>query len=238
MLDRRTKLAAILAVAWMGYAGLANEPRIEDVLAAHPVRPDVACAVTVAVSLGDQALARVERFTPPDRWELLSDHGQPPSAEALQDYALGIPMRDSAHLPSEPWREFIDSETSSIASEDADTVTFAFQPAEEALGEPADSDEEREVAGKLRGSLRVRKADLLPLRLAIENTARFVMMPTVEAYEVRRLLTFAEDPAAGVVVRSMEAAGRFRMQITDEMVEIDLRVDYSDYDCQTAPAEG
>lgn len=232
MPDRGTALAVALAVACIGNAGRADEPRIEDVLAAHPPRPDVACGFTVSFDVDDHAAARVQRFTPPNRWELLSEDGAPPSKDALQDHAFEAFAPPAEQLPGIRWRELVDPGGSSVVSEDADTLTFSFQPAVEAVGNQPATDDESDIAGKLRGLLTARKEDLQPMQLAIENTAPFAMVPTVQAQTVRRHWTFEQDPVAGVVVRSMELGGRFEMELAEQMVELDLRFEFSDYDCQ------
>ncbi len=211
----------------------AAAPNIEDVIAANPPRPDIECSYATTSTSSDDypGEVRVERFTPPDGWELLTVNGEAPSAEALADYAGEAEQRRGQRgAPGDiGLSELIKTETAAIANEDAETVTFAF----ETKMRP------EKMADKVRGTLTVRKDGLLPLEFAMENTEPISPAPTVKLQEFHLRTTYARDAATGaVLLRSMDMAMRGKMLVIKKM-QSETRIELSDYDCAVAaPDEG
>lgn len=219
----------LAAASCIANAGLADALGIEDVIAAHPPRPDVECSYTTTSTSSDDypGEVRVERFTPPDSWELLTVNGKAPTAEALEDYAGEAEQRGGQrNAPADnDLSELIKIETAAVLSEDADTVTFSFQT----------KMRPEKMADKVRGTLTVRKNDLLPLEFGMENTAPVSPAPTVKLQELHLRTTYTQDAATGaVLLGSMDMAMRGKMLVFKKM-QSETRIGFSDYDCAVVP---
>ena len=229
----RKSPSLMLATVAAAGAFAAPGPRIEDFFAANAPREDLLCSfTTTATSTEYPGEIRVERFTPPDHWELLTVNGEPPSADALGDYAEDAEERLSQRRSPEEmdFASMIQPKTATVQDEDADTVVFAFTPRVQSRGEGGG----RDLGEKMRGTLTVLKDGLRPLRLHIENTEPISPAPTFKFTVFRQDMTFAFDPAVGAsFVKSMEFAMSGKALVFKKM-NTETRIAFDDLDCRSA----
>ena len=117
----------ILVGAALAFPATADD-RFERFLEANPPRPDLVCAYTsTATSSEYPDETRVERLSHDGLWRLLSVNGEPPSEEALADYADEADERDEQRRPASEWdfAEMVGRDTVRVVEEDAETLVFA-----------------------------------------------------------------------------------------------------------------
>ena len=222
----RAVALALFGTAAVALAGDAST-RYRAVVAANP---DVAVACGFTVTSESSARPddiHEERFVASEdggQWQLVAVNGEPPSQDALDDYAKAGPERErrSNAAVGFPFAELIDEQSVAVAQEDSRTITFSFTPTEDSAPEPQ----------KVAGTLVVDKATLRPLRFVMANTETISPAPTVKMQEFRQEIDFAVDAQSGaVVMASMRFAVRGRAMVFKKINE-DVRLRFSNFDCR------
>ena len=205
--------------------GTANEARFAEFIEANPVLEDIVCAYTTTATSSEYPdETRVERFSPSNGWRLVAVNGQPPSEEALADYAGGRKQRrQQRQQPAAlDFAEMARADTVTITNEDADTITFSFTPGGERNEDTMD---------KMNGVLVVAKDSLRPLRVLLELTQPASPAPTVKLSSFRQEMTFAVEPTTGAALMSSMRMAMRGKAFVFKKIESESDIAVSDYDC-------
>ena len=208
--------------------------RFARFLDANPALDNTVCAYTsTATSSQYPGETRVDRFSPADGWQLVSINGEPPSPQALADYADDAEQRDGRRQqPAKlDFSKMARMDSVEVVEEDPDTLVFAFSP--QAGGATGG----RAMAGKMAGTLTVAKDGLRPLKLSLELQEPASPAPTVKIQAFRQEMTFAMEPTTGAsLLASMTVSMRGKALLFRKM-DNEARVAFSGYDCRSPPAE-
>ena len=213
---------------------LGNE-RFARFLDANPALENTVCAYTsTATSSQYPGETRVERFSPADGWRLISIDGEPPSSQALADYADDAKQRSGdRQQPAGPdFSQVARVDSVHVVEEDSATLVFAFSP--ETRDAPPGG---RAMAEKMAGTLTVAKDTLRPLKLVLDLQEPASPAPTFKIQAFRQEMTFAVEPTTGAnLVASMTFSMRGRAFVFRK-INSEARIVFSDYDCRSEPAE-
>ena len=228
----RTLVAAGLAVGSVA-ALAAPDDRFAQFLAANPPLEDTVCAYTTTTTSSEYpGETRVERFSPDNGWQLLSVNGEPPTAQALEDY--GKDAADRARQRQKPehldFARMVRPDTARVVEEDATSIVFAFTP------DSPDAGRGRAMMEQMSGRLSAAKDGLRPLRYVAELDAPISPMPGTKFEAFRQEMTFAVEPTTGAsLMTSFEFAMRGKAFVFRKM-DSAARIEASDYDCRQATA--
>lgn len=206
---------------------MAESGRYADILAANP-EVSVACSYTVVAQSSEQPdEVREERFEADEAggsWQLVSINGEPPSEDALEDYAESGEERNGRPNPAAdfPLAELIQEQTVALQSEDAQTIVFTFTPPEDSGPDPT----------RMAGTLVVDAATLRPRTITITNTETISPAPTVKIQDLQQEFEFLTEPeTSALLLKSMHFAVKGRAMVFKKInEEVELR--FSDYDCE------
>ena len=234
----RCLVRGCLGVVALPTFGNEDSARLAAVLTANPPRDEVVCSYTSTTTdsenpddvftvrhVADEASTA---DAPSGSLQLLAVNGERPSAEALAEFEAETEERPRGaepvvfDLPEEIFGSM------RLAEEDANTLTFAFEPDFGA--------DEAEMEGKMRGLLVVGKPDLRPRRMTIVLTEPFSPAPTVKVSEFRQEMAFVLEPATNATVMSEMAMTVRGRALVFKKVENDVRVTFGDFDCHDAAA--
>ncbi len=228
----RTLVAAGLAVGSVA-ALAAPDDRFAQFLAANPPLEDTVCAYTTTTTSSEYpGETRVERFSPDNGWQLLSVNGEPPTAQALEDYGKDAADRNRQRQKPEDldFARMVRPDTARVVEEDATSIVFAFTP------DSPDAGRSRAMMEQMSGRLSAAKVGLRPLRYVAELDAPISPMPGTKFEAFRQEMTFAVEPTTGAsLMTSFEFAMRGKAFVFRKM-DSAARIEASDYDCRQATA--
>ena len=224
-MKQRTLLAFIAALA----VGAHADDRFARFLDANPPVEGLVCGyTTTATSSLYPGETRVERYSLDDGWRLVSVNGEPPSADALADYADDAEARDEQRQRPVglDFAAMVRGGTVRVAEENAATIIFAFTP------DSAEGGRERAMMEEMVGRLTVAKADMRPLAFVIELETPTSPVPTVKMTAFHQEMTFTVEPTTGAaLMASMRFAMRGKAFVFRKLdSEADIAI--SDYDCR------
>ena len=218
---------ALSIIALTTLAATAEPVRYADVLAANP-EVSVACSYTVVAESSEQPdEVREERFEANEdggSWQLVSINGEPPSADALDDYADSREEREGRPNPAAdfPLAELIQEQSVVLQSEDAQTIVFSFTPAEDSGPDPT----------RMTGTLVVDAATLRPRTITITNTETISPAATVKIQELLQEFEFlTEAETSALLLKSMHFAVKGRAMVFKKINE-EVKLRFSDYNCE------
>ena len=218
---------ALSVITFTTLAATAESVRYAAVLAANP-EVSVACSYTVVAQSSEQPdEIREERFEANEdggSWQLVSINSEPPSADALDDYADSREERGGRPNPAAdfPLAELVQEQSVVLQSEDAQTIVFSFTPAEDSGPDPT----------HMTGTLVVDAATLRPRTITITNTETISPAATVKIQELLQEFEFLTEPkTSALLLKSMHFAVKGRAMVFKKInQEVELR--FSDYDCE------
>ncbi len=218
---------ALSVITFTTLAATAESVRYADVLVANP-EVSVACSYTVVAQSSEQPdEIREERFEANEdggSWQLVSINSEPPSADALDDYADSREERGGRPNPAAdfPLAELIQEQSVVLQSEDAQTIVFSFTPAEDNGPDP----------NSMAGTLVVDAATLRPRTITITNTETISPAATVKIKELLQEFEFLAEPeTSALLLKSMHFAVKGRAMVFKKInQEVELR--FSDYHCE------
>ena len=232
----RATLALVATGFVLGHVGAVAAPDdlFAQFLAANPPLEDTVCAyTTTATSSEYPGETRVERFSPGDGWVLKAVDGEPPTPEALKEYAKDADDRDrQRQQPADlDFARMVRPDTVRIVEEDATRIVFAFTP------DSPDAGRGRAMMGKMSGRLTVAKDGLRPLTYIAELTAPISPMPGTKFESFRQEMNFDVEPTTGAsLMTSFDFAMRGKAFVFRKM-DGEARIEASDYDCGPQPAK-
>ena len=220
--------SAALSSALLATLAAADESgRYADVLAANP-EVSVACSYTVVAQSSEQPdEMREERFEANEdggSWQLVSINGEPPSEDALDDYADSREEQEGRPNPATdfPLAELIQEQSVVLRSENAQIIVFSFTPAEDSGPDPT----------SMAGTLVVDAATLHPRTITITNTETISPAPTVKIQDLQQEFEFLTDvETSALLLKSMHFAIKGRAMVFKKINE-EVKLRFSDYDCE------
>ena len=228
----RTLVAAGLAVGSVA-AFAAPDDRFAQFLAANPPLEDTVCAYTTTTTSSEYpGETRVERFSPDNGWQLLSVNGEPPTAQALEDYGKDAADRNRQRQRPEDldFGRMVRRDTARVVEEDATSIVFAFTP------DSPDAGRGRAMMEQMSGRLSAAKDGLRPLRYVAELDAPISPMPGTKFETFRQEMTFAVEPTTGAsLMTSLDFTMRGKAFVFRK-IDSAARIEASDYDCWQATA--
>lgn len=227
----RTLVAAGLAVG-SAAALAAPDERFAQFLAANPPLEDTVCAYTTTTTSSEYpGETRVERFSPDNGWQLLSVNGEPPTAQALEDYGKDAADRNRQRQKPEDldFARMVRPDTVRVVEEDATSIVFAFTP------DSPDAGRGRTMMEKMSGRLAVAKDGLRPLRYVAELDAPVSPMPGTKFEAFRQEMTFAVEPTTGASLMTSFDFGMRGKAFVFRKMDGAARIEASDYDCWSHP---
>lgn len=219
-------LFAALSAALFANLATAAEPRFVEFIDANPVLEDTVCAYTTSTTSSEYPdETRVERFSPTSGWRLIAVNDQPPTEQAMEEYAGAAKQRRGRR--QEPLAmDFADmarADSVTVADEDADTITFSFIPG---------GDDNEAMMENMNGLLVVAKDTLRPLRISLELTEPASPAPTVKLQSFRQEMTFAVEPATGAAMMSSMTMAMRGKAFVFKKIDSETQIAVSDYDCR------
>ena len=136
-----------------------GDERFARFLDANPALENTVCAyTTTATSSQYPGETRVDRFSPANGWQLVSINGEPPSPQALADYAGEAKQRnrDRQQPADQDFAKMVRMDSVKVVEEDPATLVFAFSP------QARDTTGGRAMAEKMAGTLTVAKDTFRP----------------------------------------------------------------------------
>ncbi len=199
MSNRLRGLSVVLPVFCLtAYGDNPGDGRIDAMLAAW-TGDDVACDVVYTHSANDGPIF-TESYSLDEGWSLVAVNDAPPTAEELDAYRSDSSRQSREHrsAPGFNLSQYIDPESSTIESEDDETLTITYAPGS---GDEREDLLLRKMGVKMRGRLTVEKGNLQPLTMTIELTEPIsVAVPPVRIVEYREARSFVVDSATGTLL--------------------------------------
>lgn len=221
-----------LALAAASVRSNQAEPSLAGILDRYPVG-GVICDYTALRKASDQP-STTERFVAGRGWTLLSIDDRSPTFEELVEYETDASAAVRA-LRSHPddfsIAGMIVADDAVLASEDAETLTYVFEP------RMADLFEDAPPGAALRGTLVIARPEFAPASILIElvESASPDAAP-VRLDEQREWRTFTVDQATGaLLVETYEMTSNGRAFFIREVMN-SLTVGFSDFNCRRAQA--